>query len=158
MRADDVERLHPVEGDDDDMSLGSHVAIVDHPDCGVNDMIPTLSDMSSAIVVRRSQLVGAGPSGCCGTWTRTLWALPIERITVDVRIGVTQAHREINVEVADDTDRAALHTQVEAALSGAVDVFWLTDKKGREIGVAASKIAYVELGASDGERRIGFGG
>jgi hypothetical protein len=77
---------------------------------------------------------------------------------VDVRIGVTQAPREINVEVADDTDRAALHTQVEAALSGAVDVFWLTDKKGREIGVAAAKIAYVELGASDGERRIGFGG
>ncbi len=77
---------------------------------------------------------------------------------MDVRIGVTQAPREINVEVADDTDRAALRKQVEAALTGAVDVLWLTDRRGREIGVAAAKIAYVEVGAADGERRIGFGG
>ena len=77
---------------------------------------------------------------------------------MDVRIGVTQAPREISVEVADDTNRADLHQQVEAALTGAVDVLWLTDRRGREIGVAAAKIAYIEIGAPDGERRIGFGG
>ena len=77
---------------------------------------------------------------------------------MDVRIGVTQAPREINLEVADDTDQTALRAKVEAALSGAVDVLWLTDRRGREIGVAAAKIAYVEVGAPDGERRIGFGG
>ena len=76
---------------------------------------------------------------------------------MDVRIGVTQAPREISVEVADDTNRADLHQQVEAALTGAVDVLWLTDRRGREIGVAAAKIAYIEIGAPDGERRIGFG-
>ena len=76
---------------------------------------------------------------------------------MDVRIGVTQAPREINVEVADDTDRAALRKQVDAALTGAVDVLWLTDRRGKEIGVAAAKIAYVEVGTSDSERRIGFG-
>ena len=75
---------------------------------------------------------------------------------MDVRIGVTQAPREINVEVADDTDRAALRKQVDAALTGAVDVLWLTDRRGKEIGVAAAKIAYVEVGTSDSERRIGF--
>ena len=77
---------------------------------------------------------------------------------MDVRIGVTQAPREINVEVADDIDRGALRDQVEAALTGAVDVLWITDRRGKEIGVAAAKIAYVEVGTVDSEKRIGFGG
>ena len=77
---------------------------------------------------------------------------------MDVRIGVTQAPREISVEVADDTNRADLHQQVEAALTGAVDVLWLTDRRGREIGVAAAKIAYIEIGAPGADRRIGFAG
>jgi hypothetical protein len=76
---------------------------------------------------------------------------------VDVRIGVTQAPRELNVEVAD-TDRDELRARVEAALSGATDVLWVTDKRGRDIGVPSAKIAYVELGSADGDRRIGFGG
>ena len=76
---------------------------------------------------------------------------------MDVRIGVTQAPREINVEIADDADRSALKAQVEQALAGAVDVLWLTDRKGRDVGVPAAKIAYVEIGTVDSERRIGFG-
>ncbi|MEO6124163.1 MAG: DUF3107 domain-containing protein [Ilumatobacteraceae bacterium] len=77
---------------------------------------------------------------------------------MDVRIGVTQVSREINIEMADTVDRDALKAQADAALSGAVDTLWLTDKKGREIGVTASKIAYIEIGTTEGERRIGFGG
>ena len=77
---------------------------------------------------------------------------------MDVRIGVTQAPREISIELADDVDRADIKSKVEAALAGTVDVLWLTDRKGREIGVSAAKIAYVEVGTVDSERRIGFGG
>lgn len=77
---------------------------------------------------------------------------------MDVRIGVTQAPRELSIELADDVDREALRAKVEAALTGAVDVLWITDKRNRDIGVAASKIAYVEIGRGDGDRRIGFGG
>jgi len=76
---------------------------------------------------------------------------------VDVRIGVTQTAREISLELADDLDRAEIRSKIEAALTGAVDVLWLTDKKGRDVGVSAAKIAYIELGATDGERRMGFG-
>ena len=76
---------------------------------------------------------------------------------MDVRIGVTQAPRELNVEVADD-ERDDVKARVEAALSGATDVLWVTDKRGRDIGVPAAKIAYVEIGSADGTRRIGFGG
>jgi hypothetical protein len=82
---------------------------------------------------------------------------PLKGTDVDVRIGVTQAPREISVELADDADRDAVRKQVEAALSGASDVLWLTDKKGRSVAVPAAKIAYVEIGSDDPSRRIGFG-
>jgi len=77
---------------------------------------------------------------------------------MDLRIGVTQSPRELSVELPDDTDRDTLRAQVEAALTGAVDVLWVTDKKQRLVGVSAAKIAYVEIGTSEGERKIGFGG
>jgi hypothetical protein len=76
---------------------------------------------------------------------------------VDVRIGVTQAPREISLEV-EDADRDDLKARVEAALSGATDVLWVTDKRGKDVGVPSAKIAYVEVGSAEGERRIGFGG
>ncbi|MGD9704365.1 MAG: DUF3107 domain-containing protein [Acidimicrobiia bacterium] len=76
---------------------------------------------------------------------------------MDVRIGVTQAPRELSVEVPDD-ERDEITSQIDAALAGKVDVLWVVDKKGRRVGVPASKIAYVEVGTPDGDRRIGFGG
>ena len=76
---------------------------------------------------------------------------------MDVRIGVTQAPREINLDLADDADRNDLKARVEAALSGASDVLWITDKRGNDIGVPAAKIAYVELGSAESTRKIGFG-
>ncbi|HEY5664716.1 MAG TPA: DUF3107 domain-containing protein [Ilumatobacter sp.] len=76
---------------------------------------------------------------------------------MDVRIGVTQAPREISLEV-EDSAREDLKARVEAALSGATDVLWVTDKRGRDVVVPSAKIAYVEVGSAEGERRIGFGG
>jgi len=77
---------------------------------------------------------------------------------MDIRIGVTHSPRELSLEVADDADRDELRSKVEAALNGAVDILWLTDRRGREVAVPAAKISYVEIGSSDSERRIGFGG
>ena len=71
---------------------------------------------------------------------------------------MTQAPRELNIELPDDTDRDDLKSKVEAALAGATDVLWVTDKRGKDVGVPSAKIAYIELGSSDGDRRIGFGG
>ena len=76
---------------------------------------------------------------------------------MDIRIGVTQAPRELTVEMPDDERDETIKT-VEAALGGAVDVLWLTDKRGRRVAVPSAKIAYIELGTADGDRRIGFGG
>ena len=76
---------------------------------------------------------------------------------MDVRIGITQVARELLVELADDIDRDELKGAVGAALSGATDTLSLTDRRGREVLVPAAKIAYVEVGVADGERRMGFG-
>ncbi|MEY2975152.1 MAG: hypothetical protein RIR49_1572 [Actinomycetota bacterium] len=75
---------------------------------------------------------------------------------MDVRIGVTQAPRELTVEV-DDTEHDDVVARVDAALSGAVDTLRITDRRGRLVIVPAAKIAYVEVGNAEG-RRIGFGG
>ena len=75
---------------------------------------------------------------------------------MDIRIGITQAVREISLEQSDD-ERDATKTKIEAALAGAVEVLWLTDKRGREVAVATAKIAYIEIGSVEGDRRMGFG-
>lgn len=77
---------------------------------------------------------------------------------MDVRIGVTYSPKELDVELTDDVDRAQLRSDIEAALGDdGSGVLWLTDRRGREVGVPAEKIAYVEIGAPGDERRIGFG-
>jgi hypothetical protein len=76
---------------------------------------------------------------------------------VDVRIGVTQAPREISLELAADTDPDVVKALVEEALGGDDRVLWLTDSRGKQVAIPARRIAYVEIGTSDGDRRIGFG-
>ncbi|MEZ5215440.1 MAG: DUF3107 domain-containing protein [Ilumatobacteraceae bacterium] len=76
---------------------------------------------------------------------------------MDVRIGISESPREVTLEIPDD-ERDETVSKLEAALSGAVDVLWLTDKKGKRVAVSAKKIAYIEVGSPDGDRRIGFGG
>jgi hypothetical protein len=80
-----------------------------------------------------------------------------ENPTVDVRIGVVQSPKEIELELPDGTDAAKLTAQVEAAVGSESGVLWLTDRRGRRIGVPSARIAYVELNVSGDERRVGFG-
>jgi hypothetical protein len=83
--------------------------------------------------------------------------IALEETIVDVRIGITQVARELLIELPDDTDRESLKAAIDAALSGAADTLNLTDRRGREVLVPSAKIAYVELGLADGDRRMGFG-
>jgi Protein of unknown function (DUF3107) len=74
---------------------------------------------------------------------------------VDVRIGVTQSVREIEIEL-DDEARDQVRADVAAAIAGE-SMLWLTDKKGRTVGVPAAKIGYIELGGPSEDRKVGFG-
>lgn len=78
---------------------------------------------------------------------------------MDIRIGVIHSLKEIEVELAEDIDRDELRTRIDDAIAddGKTVTLWLTDRSGREIGISSAKIAYVELGRPDTERRIGFG-
>ncbi len=72
---------------------------------------------------------------------------------MEVRIGVTYTPRELEVDLGEG-DREKLVADVEQALSGE-GVLWLTDRKGRTIGVPSAKVAYVEIAPTE-ERRVGF--
>jgi len=76
---------------------------------------------------------------------------------VDVRIGMSQTPKELEVHLPDDADAADVKQQVDAAIA-AGGTLWLTDRKGRQVGVPTAKVAYLEIGSPDDERRIGFGG
>jgi hypothetical protein len=75
---------------------------------------------------------------------------------VDVRIGLTYTSKEVDLQMADDTDREALQADISDAIKVGRTI-WLTDRKGRTVGIAAEKVAYVELGSPSDDRRIGFG-
>ena len=75
---------------------------------------------------------------------------------MDVRIGIVQTVKELEVEMADDADRDAVIAEIESALS-AETVLWLTDRKGRRVGIPAAKVAYIEVGAPVSGRSVGFG-
>ncbi|NNN02404.1 MAG: DUF3107 domain-containing protein [Acidimicrobiaceae bacterium] len=74
---------------------------------------------------------------------------------MEVRVGITQSMKELEVEFPEGTDREALQRQVEEALS-ADAVLWMTDRKGRRVGVPAQRIAYVEI-TNSSDRVVGFG-
>ena len=76
---------------------------------------------------------------------------------MDVRIGVTQSPKEIEVELPEGTDADALTTQIEQSLAAEKGVLWLTDRRGRRVGVPSDRIAYVEVNAAGDDRRVGFG-
>lgn len=74
---------------------------------------------------------------------------------MEVRIGVTHTPKEIELEMSEDPDAVA--KAVEAALDKGEALLWLTDRKGRRVGVPASKVAYVEIGSPSEDRKVGFG-
>ena len=76
---------------------------------------------------------------------------------MDVRIGIVQTPKELEVELADDADRDKVLADIESALGGDEGVLWLTDRRGRRVAVPVAKVAYVEVGAPADERRVGFG-
>jgi hypothetical protein len=76
---------------------------------------------------------------------------------VDVRIGIIQTAKELDIELPEGSDREQVISDVEKALADTDGVLWLTDKRGRRVAVPSARIAYIEVGAQAEERRVGFG-
>ncbi|NBT26190.1 MAG: DUF3107 domain-containing protein [Actinobacteria bacterium] len=76
---------------------------------------------------------------------------------MEIRIGIAQVARELMVEVSSDALIAKAREAITAALNGKSETLSITDDKGREVVVASAKVAYVEFGAPEGARKLGFG-
>ncbi len=74
---------------------------------------------------------------------------------MEVRIGVVYTARELTVETDDSVD--GVTAAIEGAMANGDSMLWLTDTKGRRIGVPVDKIAYIEVAADAGGRKVGFG-
>ena len=72
---------------------------------------------------------------------------------MDVKIGVQDSPREISLESSETQETVVAAVEKAIADGGLLS---LTDDRGRTVLVAASKITYVEVGASS-SRRVGFG-
>jgi Protein of unknown function (DUF3107) len=71
---------------------------------------------------------------------------------VKVRIGVADSAKLIDL-VVDDV-KAFKKSAIEAVKSG--DIAWFIDAKGREVGVPAGRISYIEIETDDGGHQVGF--
>jgi len=74
---------------------------------------------------------------------------------MEVKIGVVYSAKELSVELDGKADEIV--AAMEDALRGGAPVIWLTDKKGRRVGVPVDKVAYIEVAEEDATKRIGFG-
>ena len=74
---------------------------------------------------------------------------------MEIRIGVSQSIKEIDLDLGD-VDRDKVLADITKTLADDDAVLWLTDKKGKTVGVPAAKVSYVEVGGGAEERRVGF--
>ena len=74
---------------------------------------------------------------------------------MEIRIGVSQSVKEIDLDLGD-VDRDKVMAEITTTLKDAEAILWLTDKKGRTVGVPTAKVAYVEIDSQTEERRVGF--
>ena len=75
---------------------------------------------------------------------------------MEIRIGVTYSPKEIEIDLADELSGDELVEQISASVGEEGAMLWLSDKKGRRVGIPTAKLAYVEIGAPRSDRRVGF--
>lgn len=72
---------------------------------------------------------------------------------MEVKIGVIYSAKEQQLEVEGTEDSVAVC--IDAGLAG--PMLWLTDTKGRRVGVPTDKIAYIEILGDESTKKVGFG-
>jgi hypothetical protein len=69
---------------------------------------------------------------------------------------MTYTSKELEVDLGDGQDGDALVAEITRAVSEDAGMLWLTDKKGRRVGIATAKVAWAEVGPDTEGRRVGF--
>jgi hypothetical protein len=74
---------------------------------------------------------------------------------MELHIGVVHTPKELSLELEGTPDE--LVERIDSAMKDGLPIVWVTDAKGRKVGIPADKIAYVEIDAEGGGRHVGFG-
>jgi hypothetical protein len=74
---------------------------------------------------------------------------------MELRIGVVHTPKELNLELDATADEVV--GTIDKAVAGGNAIVWLTDTKGRRVGVPAERIAYIEVHEDGTDKRVGFG-
>lgn len=74
---------------------------------------------------------------------------------IEIRIGVSDTPKELTLEV--DEKPESISEVVEKALGNGSGMFWITDRKGRRVGVPSAKLTYVEIDPETSPKAVGFG-
>lgn len=74
---------------------------------------------------------------------------------MEVKLGITDNPKELEVDVHQSAEEVA-KTVEDAVASGTRGVLWLTDSKGRRVGIPTDKLAYIEISEENPEKRVGF--
>ncbi len=71
---------------------------------------------------------------------------------MNIRIGMIQTPKELEVEL-EEGEGDQIVDDITKAVVGDSGMLWLTDRKGRRVGVSTSKLAWVEVGPDTEGRR-----
>ncbi len=75
---------------------------------------------------------------------------------MELRIGIADSPRELDLELDEASEQQGVVDAIEQAIAGGTGVYWISDRKGRRVGIPVSKIAYIELGPDRNQRKVGF--
>ncbi|HZJ26762.1 MAG TPA: DUF3107 domain-containing protein [Acidimicrobiia bacterium] len=80
---------------------------------------------------------------------------------MEIRIGVVYSPKELVIELDEGKAGEKAASDAVKALEQAADdggkLVWLTDNKGRRVGIPTDKLAYVEISSADEDAHVGFG-
>jgi hypothetical protein len=74
---------------------------------------------------------------------------------MEIHIGVVHTPKELSLELDGTADEVV--GTIDKALADGTPVVWLTDSKGRRVGIPAERIAYIEIVEDGAQQRVGFG-
>jgi hypothetical protein len=74
---------------------------------------------------------------------------------MEIHIGVVHTPKELSLELDGTADEVV--GTIDKALADGTSVVWLTDSKGRRVGIPAERIAYIEIVEDGAQQRVGFG-
>lgn len=73
----------------------------------------------------------------------------------EVKIGILDTPKEIVMDLEGTAEEIA--RTIDEAMSKESRLMWLTDTKGKRVGIPLAKLAYVEIESDRSMRAVGFG-